>query len=396
LGIEGLQTIVSDDMNNDGNKDLIAIIINYAIPTMRIAELRTYFGKGDGTFHEPVKTKIIFTEEELNWLPDKGNQIDEHGIYEILYIGDLTSDRVSDLIVNHFYQVDQYGLYFNRTYTGSNDGTFIKNSNYSPDQNQIIGVYDFNDDGIIDIMSSWNDIAQIYIGDGQGDFVFSQQIDPNSSEMGLGSPIRIFSITDINSDGILDLVIIHKLENSNELIALPWIKGVVYSEIHKFSLNLPKISWGYSGPFYPDLIGLTKCNFNNDNYSDFIFRFSSFPYNGPQYFSIILSQTPSIVNEHKEDKEFFIGQNTPNPFNSSTVIPYEIGIAGHYEHAIYNILGRKIKTLFRDFKAKGSFCAIWDGKDDNGTEMATGIYFSVLKKTGGKEGIQVRKLMFMK
>ncbi|MFA6471077.1 MAG: FG-GAP-like repeat-containing protein [Candidatus Latescibacterota bacterium] len=403
LGMEGLQTIVSGDMNNDGNKDLIAIVIKYAAPTMRVAELRTYFGKGDGTFQEPVKTEIIFTSGEVNWEPEKGNQIDDIGVYEILYIGDLTKDTIPDLLVYHYYQNWGAGFRFNRSYTGNNDGTFIKNSLYASGDAEVLGVYDFNGDGDVDIMSSGYDNsssdynkAPIYTGNGKGDFVFSGEIDPNSTEMGLGSPSRIFSLTDTNNDGILDLIIIHQLENSDELVMVAWENEVIYSKIHKFSLNLPKISWGYHAPFYPDLLGLIRCNFNNDNYSDFIIRISSFPYNGPQYFSVLLSKTLSIVNDHKENKAFFIGQNTPNPFNSSTVIPYEIGIQGYYEHAVYDILGRKIKTLFNGLKTKGSFQTTWDGRDDNGKEMATGIYFSALKKAGGKEGLQTRKLLLIK
>ncbi|MDP2981766.1 MAG: FG-GAP-like repeat-containing protein [Candidatus Latescibacter sp.] len=390
LGIENLQTLAAADMNGDGEKDLIAIAIINTSPGMRAAELRTYFGNGDGTFQEPVKTGIVFTIGEINWEPDTGRLIDDSGEYDILYIGDLTSDGIPDLVVYHFLNIFGNTFYFNRTYTGSINGTFTKNSLYAPGNNQLVGVFDFNGDGMLDIMSSGSRSAVLYIGNNRGQFDYSREIDPNSPEMGLGSPSRIFSVTDMNGDGILDIAAIHGIGDSSQLVAIPWKNNIIYSKIHQFPVVLPNNVWGYGGYYLPGLGGITSCNLNNDRYADFLIP-------GDTFFSVVLSSSPSRINTLNEiSSTFFIGQNIPNPFNAYTTIPYTIVLPGYYELSIYDIFGRKIKTLCRGFQTKGSYRNIWDGRDKNGAELASGFYFSILKQMERKEEFQTKKILLIK
>ena len=67
-------------------------------------------------------------------------------------------------------------------------------------------------------------------------------------------------------------------------------------------------------------------------------------------------------------------QNYPNPFNPSTTIVYEIGEEGPICMEIYNIRGQKVKTLVDGFKVAGMHRVVWDGRDDNGRRVASGIY----------------------
>ena len=68
-------------------------------------------------------------------------------------------------------------------------------------------------------------------------------------------------------------------------------------------------------------------------------------------------------------------QNYPNPFNPSTTIEYSLAAAGAVEIAVYGVDGRRIRTLESGLKPPGAYRAVWDGRNDRGAQVATGIYF---------------------
>jgi hypothetical protein len=90
---------------------------------------------------------------------------------------------------------------------------------------------------------------------------------------------------------------------------------------------------------------------------------------------------------------FKIAQNYPNPFNSATTISYDISKTRHVELTIFNILGQKIETLVNCRQPAGSYQIQWDGQDNAGREVASGIYFYRLK---AGEFAQIRKMILMK
>jgi hypothetical protein len=83
---------------------------------------------------------------------------------------------------------------------------------------------------------------------------------------------------------------------------------------------------------------------------------------------------------------FVLNQNYPNPFNSSTSIPFKVNGSQPAEKGtipttltVYNILGQKVKRLLNEEKLPGNYSIIWDGKDERGKDVASGIYFYQLK-----------------
>ena len=67
-------------------------------------------------------------------------------------------------------------------------------------------------------------------------------------------------------------------------------------------------------------------------------------------------------------------QNVPNPFNPETAIKYNTNEPGEVKIIIYNLLGQEIRTLVNDFKSPGIHTVVWDGKDEMGRQIASGIY----------------------
>ena len=81
-----------------------------------------------------------------------------------------------------------------------------------------------------------------------------------------------------------------------------------------------------------------------------------------------------------------VRQNYPNPFNPRTTIVYYLPDVGYQpaevEIVIYNLLGQKVRTLVKERKYPGEHRASWDGKDDEGNDLASGIYFYKLTFSG--------------
>jgi hypothetical protein len=75
---------------------------------------------------------------------------------------------------------------------------------------------------------------------------------------------------------------------------------------------------------------------------------------------------------------FVLMQNYPNPFNYGTTIKFELPIAAEVELAVFNLLGERIKTIFQG-KVKAIGIKQWDGTNDHGRPVATGVYFARLK-----------------
>lgn len=78
-------------------------------------------------------------------------------------------------------------------------------------------------------------------------------------------------------------------------------------------------------------------------------------------------------------------QNFPNPFNPTTSIEYlvpEVGPAQHVALIVYDVSGARVRTLVNEKKVSGRFKVEWDGRDDKGNPVSTGIYFYRLQTTG--------------
>ena len=74
-------------------------------------------------------------------------------------------------------------------------------------------------------------------------------------------------------------------------------------------------------------------------------------------------------------EEFALHQNYPNPFNPSTTISFSLARDSQTSIKVFNIQGKQIATLLNEHKKSGNHTITWDGKDQNGRDVASGIYY---------------------
>jgi hypothetical protein len=90
---------------------------------------------------------------------------------------------------------------------------------------------------------------------------------------------------------------------------------------------------------------------------------------------------------------FALSQNYPNPFNFGTVIEYSIPRSSQVTITIYNILGQRVKTVLDQKETAGDKRVQWNGKNEKGEEVSSGIYFYRIET---EEFAQSKKMLLLK
>lgn len=90
---------------------------------------------------------------------------------------------------------------------------------------------------------------------------------------------------------------------------------------------------------------------------------------------------------------FELGQNYPNPFNPSTKLEFAVPTHSKVNISIFNILGQKIATLVDGEYSAGYYSVDWDSRGDDGSEVASGIYFYKLEANNYTD---TKKLMLIR
>lgn len=105
------------------------------------------------------------------------------------------------------------------------------------------------------------------------------------------------------------------------------------------------------------------------------------------------SEVKDQTGNREKPSEFTLSQNYPNPFNQSTKIEFTLSHSGFVSLNIYDLLGRKIRTLVSENLSSGYKSVLWDGENESGKEVASGLYFYQLKIGGFSEA---KKLVLLK
>ena len=147
------------------------------------------------------------------------------------------------------------------------------------------------------------------------------------------------------------------------------------------------------GPLENKFPLLTGVSFASDRFCAITTRVDEDFTDGDVYGAFISPSTGiDESNPHPAPATFELIGNYPNPFNASTSIKYTLPTSAQVEIAIYDIQGQLVRTLSKGEKSSGTHIAIWDGKDNIGKQLPSGIYFYKLS-IGGESKIKRMVLM---
>jgi subtilisin family serine protease len=105
--------------------------------------------------------------------------------------------------------------------------------------------------------------------------------------------------------------------------------------------------------------------------------------------------SPTDVDDTQDGlpTDFVLHQNYPNPFNPTTNISFSLSAPSHTALRVYNVLGQEVRTIVNGLLSAGNHTLTWDGRDNGGSEAASGVYLYQLQ-AGSK--VQSRKMMLVR
>ncbi len=259
----------------------------------------------------------------------------------------------------------------------NNDGIFsFQFSLFTQGELNSIYCNDFTNDNVVDILvgtgyySPTDDRVIMIYNEGSGFQIdyYTLLTNPNYA---VGA--------DFNSDGFQDVVCVHNVpvSNNNVSILLNDQAGL---------LGAPH----YWGNYTYSPFAVSTADFNNDQTIDFVVANA-----GGGNISVFLNHPAASVEEPHLNNPigFKLYQDYPNPFNPETVISYQLAVGRKVELSVYNMLGQKVHTLVKERQRAGQHEVVWDGRDNAGREVSSGVYVYQLE---AGERVQSRKMLLLR
>jgi hypothetical protein len=125
------------------------------------------------------------------------------------------------------------------------------------------------------------------------------------------------------------------------------------------------------------------------------YRVSVFDYAGNEgdYSNVLSTSILGSEAENLIPNEFALRQNYPNPFNPVTTIQYDLPENSQVQIAIYDMLGRKVRTLAHGFEDAGFKAVQWQGRNDFGQPVGAGVYICQIR---AGDFVQTSKMILLK
>ncbi len=297
----------------------------------------------------------------IAFYPFNGNADDESG-------NDNNGFITGAVFTNDRFNNPSSALYFD----GINDKVQIKNSSSLNFQNAIT-------------ISFWMKLDQLLskevyiISHGSWDKRFKVSLYNGKLRWTIKTDKTDRQILDLDSKSILDA---NKLYNCVVTYSGSDAEIWLNSELDSFT--------GWSGKLLTSDIDLTIAqmlpNDTNYNFKGILDDFRIYDYVLlPDAIENLYDLPTSVENSRKKEifpTESILFSNYPNPFNASTLITYAVTRYSRVKINIYDLLGGKIRSLLDDEKEKGIYNITWNGKNDFGTVVSSGIYFCVMNCEG--------------
>jgi hypothetical protein len=110
-------------------------------------------------------------------------------------------------------------------------------------------------------------------------------------------------------------------------------------------------------------------------------------------FTFVPAGTATAVRDAPPAARSFLADARPNPFNPTTAIGYTVAAAGFAEIAVYDVRGKLVRTLLSGRVVAGYDEVVWDGRDDSGNRVASGVYLYQLR---AGNVVETKKMVMLK
>lgn len=341
------------DVGNDGDIDIVAGGVNSP-------EIRWYENPGSNS---NFTTHIVDTLGLFDFSSDLGPR-------NATIFSDLDQDNDQDLIVVG--EVPEISGWDGILAWYENDGEqnferqIISTSVKHP---RNVRTCDLDQDGDIDIViSQYEKKMEWFENDGQENFT-QHTIEAAKSS-------NTLHIADLDNDGDLDLVAGYPYDNE-----IAWLEN---DGSQNFTNHIIQENIIFSEGVWADDVDL-------DGDID-VLSASQWDHKVMWYESNLNDMT-GVENLEAVPVLFSLHQNYPNPFNPSTIINYSLPSASQVELRIYNTLGQEIRTLVNSTQPIGSHQAIWDGRDNSGNFVTSGVYFYRIQ---AGDFLETRRLLLLR
>ena len=172
---------------------------------------------------------------------------------------------------------------------------------------------------------------------------------------------------------------------SGEDMVISWQQNHIPDQ-NDGSMGMNQIYGGYSFDLYDPVTGEHIDMRTINSYS--------FSYDGSRELTITVSANVLDADGKGEiPTRIALEQNIPNPFNASTELTFSLPVEADVIVEVMNISGRVVNTLLNSEMQSGVHSVRWDGTDDSGKELSSGVYFYRLRTDGYSE---TRKMMLLK
>lgn len=275
---------------------------------------------------------------------------------------------------------------------------------------------DFDGDQELEYFTTYYDFSESYIlaWEADGTPIVSDNADGRFARLPNPSILSILLLADMDDDRIPDVV----ASANNDVFALfrvqrpyawnyraeiidgfPFVASQGSASSYRFTPTIGDINrdgWVDMIMTTPDS-NLIFVNFPGNTYDSTASPATSWRYNrrlnniGP----LLASDSPTGIDDTTGNLPTnpTLMANRPNPFNPTTEIAFSLPVRAHVRMTVYNILGQRVRTLLDEPKAPGLHHIIWDGTDDNGGEVASGMY--LYRITAGSF-VDVKKMLLLK
>jgi len=394
LNMNELPEIIAKYENPQVENEYIAIINDVNFSDITYFSLNTYKGVGyisTGDIDEDTDTDIVIASNKgqfwgILYNDGTGNfsalqyhYVDYHPT--AIACGNLNEDQRNDIVICG--KRNEIEVYFSYE-TGFKYVTLERGASMGNEMD----IADMDNDGDNDMVLLVNLYLvgltgiTIYENIGNDDFF-------KHDEIIFQPPLSHFEISDVDNDSLPDAVctgdsgiyVLYNQGNSN-LSELQFYPINNYGEFSKKSFCAD-----LDGNGYDDVITIRYLHAELPSNLNILFN------DGTGKF---IENPPTGVNEHNKipvPSEYKL-TNHPNPFNNSTTIQFDLAAAKQVTLSIYNIKGELIRNLIdnKEF-LNGSHSVCWDGKNNTGKEVSSGVYLYTLRID---ERIYTRKMLLVK